>query len=266
MTRPWPIDKSAVTAASKDEITGSSGAKAMGKPLTNDHPHHRSLWFGHQKVNGANVWTEEAGKTGSQKQREFVDISGGKEAKIVTVNDWLDKDGKKLSEDKRTITCSTDGENRIIDFDIAIKASEGDVTFGDDKDGLFALRVPDSMRVEANKGGTYVNSRGQRDEDQAWGKPAEWMDYHGPVDGETLGIAILNHPSSFGFPTHWHTRAYGLFAANPFGLKMFGESKSGDYTLKQGDTLNFRYRVIFHKGDEKEGRVAESFAKYSKEP
>jgi hypothetical protein len=267
MTRPWPLDKTEVEAAPKDQITGSSGDKAKGKPLTNDHPHHRSLWFGLQKVNGAVVWEETAGKTGSQKHREFVEASGGKEAKIVTTNDWLDKDGKKLCEDTRTITCSTDGDNRIIDFDIAIKASEGDVTFGDDKDGLFALRVPDSMRVDAAKGGTYVNSRGQRDEAEAWGKPAEWMDYHGPVDGENLGIAILNHPSSYGFPTHWHTRAYGLFAANPFGLQMFDKNnKSGEYTLKNGDTLKFRYRVIFHKGDEKEGRIAESYALYSKQP
>jgi hypothetical protein len=259
MTRPYPIEKKETESASKSDI----GAK--GKPLTTDHPHHRSLWFGHQQVNGANVWTESA-STGSQKHREFVEATGGKQAKIVTINDWLDKDGKKLCEDKRTVTCSTDGDNRIIDFDVAIKATDGDVTFGDDKDGLFAVRVPDSMRVEANKGGTYVNSRGQKDEGEAWGKAAEWMDYNGPVGDEKLGIAILNHPSSYGFPTHWHTRGYGLFAANPFGLKMFKEPNSGEYTLKNGDTLEFRYRVIFHKGDEKEGRIAESYAVYSKQP
>jgi hypothetical protein len=265
MTRPYPIDKKEVDAAAKENVTSKSGDAAKGKPVTNDHPHHRSIWFGHQQVNGANVWTESSG-TGSQKHKEFVEISGGKQAKIVTTNDWLDKDGKKLCEDTRAIICSTDGDNRIIDYDVAIKATEGDVTFGDDKDGLFAIRVPDSMRVEAGKGGTYINSEGQKDEKGAWGKPAKWMDYHGPVEGETLGIAILNHPSSYGFPTHWHTRGYGLFAANPFGLKMFGEEKPGTYTLKAGDTLKFRYRVIFHKGDEKEGRIAESYAAYAKQP
>src|SRR5262245_55381328 len=268
MTRPWPIDKSETDAAPADSVTSSNGAKAIGKPLTKDHPHHRSLWFGHQKVNDANVWVESGANIGSQKHREFKEVSGGKQAKIVTVNDWLDKDGKKLCEDERTITCGVDGNNRTIDFDIVIKATAGDVTFGDDKDGLFAVRVPDSMRVEAAKGGTFINSKGGVEEAGAWGKTADWIDYHGPVDGETLGIAILNHPSSYGYPTHWHTRNYGLFAANPFGLKEFEKPAEvdGSHTVKAGDTLKFRYRVIFHKGDEKDGRIAEAFAKYAKEP
>jgi len=269
MTRPWPMDKSETDAAPQESVTSANGAKAAGKALTKDHPHHRSLWFGHQKVNDANVWLETgSGNVGSQQHREFKEVTGGKQAKIVTVNDWLDKDGKKLCEDERTITCSVDGDKRIIDFDIVIKATAGDVTFGDDKDGLFAVRVPDSMRVEAKKGGTFVNSKGGVDEAGAWGKTADWIDYHGPVDGETLGIAILNHPSSYGYPTHWHTRNYGLFAANPFGLKEFepGAGVDGSHTVKAGDTLKFRYRVVFHKGNEKDAHIAEAFAKYSAEP
>src|SRR5262245_38652184 len=173
ITRPWPMDKSIVEAAPKDDVTASAAPKGLGKPLTNDHPHHRSLWFGHQKVNGSNVWLEGSGN-GSQKQRgEFKEVSGGKEAKITTVNDWLDKDGKKICEDERTITCSTDGDNRIIDFDIVIKATNGDVTFGDDKDGLFGIRVPDSMRVDAGKGGSFINSNGLKDQAGDWGKTAE---------------------------------------------------------------------------------------------
>jgi len=269
MTRPWPMDKSAVEAAPRDSVTAASAPKGVGKPLTNDHPHHRSIWFGHQKVNDANVWLESgAGNIGSEQHREFREVSGGNQAKIVTVNDWLDKNGKKLCEDQRTITCSTDGDNRIIDYDVVVKATAGDVTFGDDKDGLFGIRVPDSMRVEAKQGGTFVNSKGGIDEKDAWGKTADWIDYHGPVDGETLGIAILDHPSSYGYPTHWHTRNYGLFAANPFGLHEFEPQANlnGSHTVTAGDSLTFRYRVIFHKGDEKQGRIAEAWEKYSKLP
>ncbi|HEY2881475.1 MAG TPA: PmoA family protein [Pirellulales bacterium] len=269
MTRPWPMDKSIVDAAKKEDITAGSGAKAMGKPLTNDHPHHRSLFFGHQSVNGTNEWLEVGNNVGMQKQTSFKDSCDGKTATIMTTNDWLDKDGKKLLDDERKITCRTDGDNRIIDYDVVLHASAGDVTLGDEKDALFALRVPDSMRVEAGKGGTFINSVGQVNEAQAWGKAADWIDYHGPVDGETLGIAILNHPDSYGYPTHWHTRDYGLFAANPFGLKAFANNApgvDGTHIIKAGDSLKFRYRVIFHKGDEKEGRIAESFAKYAKEP
>jgi Methane oxygenase PmoA len=262
MTRPWPMDTSEV-----DKLKASKGGKlAKNDPLSDDHPWHRSLWFSYQSVNGSNLWEEHA-NTGSTKHREFVTVSGGPQAKIVTRNDWLDPAGKKILEDERTITCSTDGDNRMIDFDIALKATEGDVTFGDEKDGVFGVRVPDSMRVDAKQGGSFVNSDGKVDEPGVWGKPASWVDYHGPVDGETLGIAIMNHPSSYLYPTYWHTRDYGLFAANPFARHAFDANvPKASYQLASGETKKFRFRLVFHKGDEKEGHIAEAFAKYSQQP
>jgi hypothetical protein len=81
-----------------------------------------------------------------------------------------------------------------------------------------------------------------------------------------VGIAILNHPDSFRFPTCWHVRSYGLFAANPFGLHEFagGKPDRGAVTLAPGKTLVLRYRVLLHRGDEKAGKVAEAFAAYAK--
>jgi hypothetical protein len=262
MTRAWPMDTSEVDAA----VAASGKKLTKTDVLSDDHPWHRSLWFSYQSVDGANLW-EERENTGSTKHREFVSFSGGPEAKIVTTNDWLDKDGKKLLEDERTITCSTDGNRRIIDFDIALKATDGDVVFGDVKDGLFGMRVPDTMRVSAKQGGTFVSSDGKTDEAGVWGKPASWVDYHGPVAGETLGIAILNHPTSYLYPTYWHTRNYGLFAANPFARNAFDPAvPAASYTLKSGDTIKFRFRVILHKGDEKEGQIAQAWEKYSQQP
>jgi hypothetical protein len=232
---------------------------------TQDHPHQRSLWFTHGSVNGVDFWMEGKGKGGTEKHREFVKVESGPRAVIVTRNDWLDPKGGKVCEDERTLAFATDGQARWIDFDIAIKASHGPVTFGDTKEGTFAVRVAEGLRVDSRKGGRIINSRAQVN-DQAWGQPAEWVDYHGPVDGKTVGIAILNHPNSFRFPTYWHVRTYGLFAANPFGLHDFtsGE-KQGEFTLPKGKTLTLRYRVLLHPGDEERGRVPEAFAAYSKE-
>jgi len=111
-----------------------------------------------------------------------------------------------------------------------------------------------------------VNSRGQVNK-AAWGQPAEWIDYHVPVDGQTVGIAILNHPSSFRFPTRWHARSYGLLAANPFCLREFtgSEAAGGGKTLSPGEAITLRYRVLLHRGDEREGRVSEAFSVYSKD-
>ena len=128
------------------------------------------------------------------------------------------------------------------------------------------VRVAGTMKVDAKRGGRIVDSEGRTDAD-AWGKRAAWVDYHGPVDGQTVGVAILNHPGSFRFPTYWHVRTYVLFAANPFGLHDFerGKDIDGSHTLSAGDTMTLCYRILLHRGDEKSGKVAEAFAAYARE-
>jgi hypothetical protein len=261
MTRAWPME-----ADTKEK---------------QDHVHHRSLWFTHGSVNGIDFWGEPStkpaptsgkksgkaspNKYGTTEHRDFVRVESGPEAVVVTRNDWVGPDGKKQCEDERVLTFGADGASRWIDFAITFKATAGPVTFGDTKEGSFGLRLPETLRVDAKKGGRIVNSRGQVDGD-AWGKQAEWVDYYGPVDGQTLGIAILNHPSSFRFPTYWHVRTYGLFAANPFGVKDFAGKSAADgtYTIPSGDSITLRYRVVFHEGDEKAGKIADLFAAYAK--
>lgn len=251
-----------------------------GKPMTraypmienvegerHDHPHQASFWFTHAEVNGSNFWAIRAVGfvLGTTRHREFRRIESGKTATIVAVNDWIGHDDRKVLEDERVIEFGTIGESRYIDFAITLKATDGPVTFGDTKEGTFGVRVAATMAVDSKLGGKIVNSEGRADRD-AWGRPAAWVDYHGPVEGETVGIAILNHPSSFRFPTYRHVRTYGLFAANPFGLSDFPEPVgSGEYTLKQGKTLTFRYRVIFHRGTEKDANIASVFEAYARQ-
>jgi hypothetical protein len=236
-----------------------------GKKEAIDHIHHRSLWFTHGNVNGVDFWAEGTAKAGSIKHREFVKIESGAPAVIVVRNDWLDHDGKKVCEDERHLAFGADGAARWIDFDVTIKATEGPLAFGNTKEGSFGIRVADTLRVDSKKGGVIVNSDGLTN-GAAWGKPASWVDYHGPVDGQTVGIAVLNHPGSFRYPTDWHVRTYGLFAANPFGHKSFlGKGEGGvSYTLPAGEKLTLGFRVLLHRGDEKEGKVSEAFAEYAK--
>ncbi len=244
VTRNWPME------------TGVPGE------TDRDHPHQRSLWFSHGDVNGIDFWSEGKGRI---EHREFVKVAGGPEAVIVTKNDWLSPDGsQRICQDERTLRFGGDKDRRWIDFDITITATDGPVVFGDTKEGSFGVRTASSMRVDSKKGGRIVNSEGQQDK-AAWGKPAAWVDYQGPVDGEQQGIAILNHPSSFRFPTYWHVRTYGLFAANPWGLSDFtAGAKKGQYTLPAGESLTLRYRVLLHTGDEKSAGIAEAFADYAK--
>ncbi len=251
-----------------------------GKPVTRafpmekikgerwDHPHHRSLWFTHGDVNGVDFWAE--GKyRGHIVHREFVRAESTPAAVIETVNDWVDADGKKHLEDRRVLKFNAGDNTRSIDFDITLTASEGPVVFGDTKEGTMGIRVATSMDVE-QKGdkpkGHIVNSEGLENL-AAWGKPAPWVDYYGTVDGDIVGIAVMNHPSSFRYPTSWHVRTYGLFAANPFGLHHFQNTKEhiGEFTLPEGESISLRYRFLFHKGDEKAGHVSDAFKQYAAE-
>lgn len=255
----WPI-----IGPTGSEMTRAYPQDPNGKPdERKDHIHHRSFWFTHGDVNGISFWHEND-KHGNTVHRKFLKVAGGKTAVVSTLNDWVGPDGKKHCQDQRTYTFSVGDNKRIIDAEIELKAAYGDVVFGDTKEGSFGVRTRGSMKVDANQGGKIISSEGRKDAD-AWGKPAAWVDYHGPVDGKTVGIAILNHPSSYGFPTHWHVRNYGLFAANPFGLKAFKTGKDGTYKLEKGKTLTLRYRVIFHVGDEKQADIAGEFKKYQQQ-
>ena len=229
-----------------------------------DHIHHRSFWFTHGEVNGVDFWAETDGH-GVIEQTKLIKAEGGKNAVIETANDWKSSDGEKVLSDRRRITFGGDADMRWIDFDITLIASAGDVQFGDTKEGSFGIRIPGTMKVDAKKGGRIVNSEGDSDKG-AWGKPAKWVDYTGPVGSETVGIAILYHPSSFHFPCRWHVRTYGLFAANPFGHHHFvGEKKKTDgVRLAEGETLKLRYRVLFHKGTTDEAEIGEQFLAYEK--
>ena len=232
-----------------------------------DHPHHRSLWFGHQGIGGFDTWHEPASgrKTnlGSTVHREFVKVQGGDTAVIVTRNDYMGG-GKKLLADERTHIFKVEKGLRILDVNITFTAEHGDCVLGDKKDAGFSVRIATSMDVDSKKGGSIINSNGITDK-AAWGKRAAWVDYHGPVNGKTVGVAILNHPSSFRHPTPWHVRTYGLFTANPFGLKSLGQREDGAFTLKKGKRITLRHRVIFHNGDEKAAKIAAAYKAYAEE-
>jgi len=163
-----------------------------------DHPHQRSWWFTHGDVNGIDFWSENEGH-GTIVHREYLALeSGSQQGRIRTRNDWLAPDGTKVCEDERELRVYHRPDARVVDFDVTVRATEGPVKFGDTKEGTMGVRVATSMDVNSNLGGRIVNSRGQTDL-EAWGKQAEWVDYYGPVGDETLGIAIMNHPTSFWF-------------------------------------------------------------------
>lgn len=252
MTRQYPFD--AKLPAEKD-----------------DHPHHRSLWFNHGAVNGLDFWMEpEAGTKGPQIMQRTIavedDVADDASVCLVTNNDWMNA-GKKVCEDERKICFSADAEGRWIDFTVTVKASDGELLFGDTKEGSFGIRVPGEFDVDAKRGGQIRNSRGQLDGD-AWGHAAEWVDYHGTIDGQSAGIVVFDMPDSFRHPTRWHVRTYGLFAANPFGNSDFpvGDSPQGEVRLAKGEVLELHYRVLFYNGERTAKQLHEIYREITAKP
>jgi hypothetical protein len=279
-------------------LLGPTGAPMTRHfPMTNapgeqhDHRHHRSLWFAHSPVNGFDLWTERT-NSGRIVHRGIAEITSGNDVGVLTtLNDWVAPDGTVLCSDEQTLRFYPPKDKAItLDFQITLRAARGAVTFGDSKEGSFALRVAESMRLVVPPGGKdepprsgagrIVLSTGETDDGASavaariarrgtatWGKRAAWCDYSGPVDGKIVGIAVLDHPGNPRHPTWWHVRDYGLLAANPFGQHDFEKSadrRAGDLTIPSGQSVTFRYRVILHEGDEKTAKIAERFTEYVK--
>lgn len=214
-----------------------------------DHPHQRSLWLTHGEVNGIDFWSESPKeRSGNIRHRSGSAGVDGDVAMIVTENDWVSPQGERQLSDRRRFAFSTDDGRRVIDCDFELIATDGDVHFGDTKEGSFGIRMAGSMKVDANLGGLITNAEGKTNSD-AWGKPSSWVDYSGPVGDKTAGVTVHYHPSSHAYPCRWHVRTYGLFAANPFGVFHFiGGDKTEGYTLPSGESLRMNFRLVLHEG------------------
>ena len=246
MTRSWPM------AQAPDEAE--------------DHPHHKSFWWAHGDMNGVDFWSEgqRAGKTVHE---EFTEIKSGEVGVVKSRNKYVGPDGKVIATDERTLRIHGQSSPRIFDFEITLKPANGELKFGDTKEGTMALRLAETMRLKGKVGkGHIVNSEGVKD-GQTWGKRAKWVDYYGPADGKQVGVAIFDHPSNPRHPTWWHVRDYGLFAANPFGIHDFEkkEAGAGDLVVPAGESITWKYRFYMHPGDAEEGKVEQAYQQYTRE-
>jgi len=235
-----------------------------------DHPHHRGLWFSHGDVNGWDFWANERNQKGVGKGRGEIVLdklgkvkSGKKEGSVEASYTWKDGDGKALLADTRRMVFHAGGPHRIIDYQVTLKALT-DVKFGDTKEGTFALRIV--KELDETNSGTMTSSTGATKEKDIWGKPFPWVDYLGTLNGEPTGIAFMDHPKNPRYPTHWHARAYGLFASNIFGLHDFyrDKTKDGSLVLKLGESTTFRFRVVIHNGNAEQAGLARLYQEFIK--
>ncbi len=244
-----------------------------------DHPHHIGLWFNYEKVNGLDFWNNSFAIAADKKKQygwirteKILETESGKQGKLVYLADWTDQQKLVLLQEKTTYIFSEIDNSRIIDRVTELTAVQN-VTMPDAKDGVLGLRVAHELELpvqetkeykddkgnitkvsatkDASVTGNYLTSQGKQG-DAAWGTRGNWCLMYGKKGGDTISIAIIDHPKNPGYPTYWHARNYGLFAANPLGQRIFSEGKENmNFHLQKGQTVTFRYRIVIASGKQR---------------
>ncbi len=240
-----------------------------------DHPHHAGMWFNYGNVNGFDFWNNSGAipaaqkpKMGTIRQGKIVSTRSGKdEGEIVTETLWTAGDGTDQLSERTRYVFRTGGSVRMIDR-ISTLTALRTVVFRDDKEGLLGIRVAHFLESPTEKGGVYNDANGRPTKvdagdtsgqtgvyrtsegvtgDKVWSTRGTWCELTGTSpEGKTETIAILDHTGNPRYPTYWHARGYGLFAANPLGDHIFDpKAPEHNFTLDKGQTATFRYRVLF---------------------
>ena len=243
-----------------------------------DHPHHVGLWLNYESVNGLDFWNnsynipaEKKSKYGWIRSVEVLQTKdGAKEGKLVYTANWERQDQHVLLKERTTLIFSGTDHTRTVDRITTLTAVKDTVYFKDVKDGMLGLRVTKELELPSNQVAEFSDSQGNRTKvsastngangdyltsagkkgNEAWGTRADWCLLSGVKDGQEISVAIIDHPKNPGYPTYWHARDYGLFAANPLGQEVFSKGKERlNLRLLPGASVTFRYRILLSSSE-----------------
>jgi hypothetical protein len=254
-----------------------------------DHPHHVGLWFNYESVNGVDFWNnsdalkpDDAAKMGTIFHRRIVSSKSGQDrGELVTEMDWVLPSGKTILHERAQLVFAGDKEARRIERISTLTALDERVVFADAKDGMLGMRVARQLEqpstepqvytdiagratkvpVMDNTGvtGEYTSSEGKKG-DAVWSTRGRWTMLKGKIGDEAITIAILDHPKNPGYPTYWHARGYGLFAANPLGQKVFSNGRETlNFTIEPRASATFRYEVVVLEGNATPERIEREY-------
>jgi hypothetical protein len=260
-----------------------------------DHPHHTGMWLNYESVNGLDFWNNSTAIPYNLRSKYGSIIHDGlvkteydtRRALLEVTARWVNKNGDVLLRETTRYNFTINETDFVIDRITTLTAVDSEVIFKDIKDGFLGIRVarelehpstepetildaqgiPTRMPVVDNKGvtGEYLSSEGLKG-NEVWGTRGRWVRLKGRKNGRQVSITIIDHPKNVGYPTYWHARGYGLFAANPLGQEIFSKGKDKlNFSLKAGESTTFRYRVLLHEGellsDDEVNKLAKQFSK-----
>ena len=218
-------------------------------------PHHRSLFFGCDKVNGGNYW-QEGNEEGQIVSRGATILKAGPDqVEIRDECDWRKPGASAVLVDRREIRIEAPSPNlRVIRFRVTLVA-QAEVHIERTNHSLFAARM--APELSAEKGGVLLNSRGATGEKGTFGMSAPWCDVSGTRFGLREGLAIFDSPRNRWYPSKWFTRDYGFLSPTPFNWL-----DDTGLRLAPGETLELEYLVAVHAGDAAEAGIARLFASW----
>ena len=259
-----------------------------------DHPHHIGAWLNYGDVNGLDFWNnsdaipEERVKEMGIIRLEKINRleSGDGQAELSVTCDWTNSEGKVLLKENTDFIFRAEKGKRIIDRITTLTAQKEPVEFKDNKEGMIGIRVARGLEHPSDKPVTLSDAHGKKTDVpvldntgvtghylssegiegmEVWGKRAKWVALSGTVDGKDVTVVIMDEPSNVGYPTYWHARGYGLFAANPLGQKIFSNGKEElDFTLGPEESITFKYRIEILDGKSSKKQLEEEYNKFVK--
>lgn len=260
-----------------------------------DHPHHAGLWFNYGDVNGVDFWNnsdtlkpEAQSKMGTVKHRRIVSTKSGKDSgELVVEMDWIMPNGKPILRETTRFVFRAGPNTRAVDRITSLTALDERVVFRDNKEGVIGMRVRRELEQPSKEplvftdasgkatavakldntgvSGEYLSSEGLKG-DAVWGTRGRWTMLAGMVGQNPLVLAILDHPKNPGYPTYWHARGYGLFAANPLGQEVFSNGKEKlNLTLEPKQSVTFRHRLLILSGTATSAQIDEQQKRFAAE-
>jgi len=239
-------------------VNGPLSGASVTSMRNAEYPHHSSLFFGCDKVNGGNWWQEglERGRIISV-NAEIVKQGG--DTVIITDECIWSRPGdvSPVKDRRKYIITSPSKDLYQVEVEIVMDMLT-DVRILKTNHSLFSARM--AVDLSVRNGGTMINAEGLKGEKETFGKKSAWIDYYGKRGTGFEGLAILQHPSNPWYPAPWFTRDYGFMSPTP----MYWPDNDKDMFFKKGTVLTLRYLVLVHAGDHIQAKVGEVFERYSR--
>jgi len=243
-----------------------------------DHPHHVGMWFNYGNVNGLDFWNNSTAIPAEKKDGfgtiKHVSVNNmtadNDKAELEVTMDWQKPDGTNLLKEETKYIFTGEGDERAIELITKLTALDEDVSFMDNKEGLLGIRLARELEHPSDKPEKFTDANGIATDvaqmnnegvtgkyrssegiegDSVWATRGRWVNLNGKIGDEPVSLVILDNPGNVGYPTYWHARGYGLFAANPLGQKEFSKGvETLDYKLKAGQSVVFKYKVLINSG------------------